>query len=375
MKKIISALVFTGFIFGAQAQSFYLFVGTYTKGTESKGIYVYRINVKKLKFDSVNVIASVNPSYLAINKTGDKLYAVNETNKSEPGAVSAYAFNPKKGRLSFLNQGPSGGDDPCYVSVDDAGKWLAVANYSGGSLGILPLKKDGSIDVGKLTVLQYEGKGLNTVRQEKPHLHTAMFIKKDKQLITTDLGTDQLRVDPINVNKKSLIQSGGYTLKLNDGNGPRHLAFHEKLPVFYVIEELSGTVAVMDFKGKIPQLKQRIISDSITRASLDKGSADIHLSPDGKFLYTSNRAEANTISIFSINQKTGMLKFVSSQSVMGTRPRNFIIDPSGKYLLVANQGTNSIVVFVRSIKTGLLQLADAGITVPSPVCLKLLAVN
>jgi len=373
MKLFCSVCILSLALMANAQPNYYIFVGTYTKNTASQGIYLYRFDAATGRFDSVSVAEAINPSYLALNAAGNRLYAVTETAADRKGGVSAFAFDAKTGQLQYLNAAETGGDNPCYVSVDRSSRWLAVANYTGGSLSVLKLRPDGHIDANGRAVLQYEGNSVNKGRQEKPHVHTAVFDAKENNLITADLGTDLVRIDPIDPKKETLIQPGGYAIKIEPGAGPRHVEFHPKLPIMYVVEELTGTVSVQALNRPGSSLLQRLTSDTITPSGTDKGSADIHLSPDGKFLYASNRAAANNLAIFQVHPKTGLLTTVGYQSTLGTKPRNFAIEPSGKYLLVANQGTNEVVVFLRNKKTGQLTPTGSRLAVPSPVCLKFLA--
>ncbi|TAD92063.1 MAG: lactonase family protein [Bacteroidetes bacterium] len=356
-----------------QAQpTYHLFVGTYTKNTSSRGIYIYRFSAATGLFDSIGVAEAINPSYLALNNKGNRLYAVGETASDRSGHVSAFAFNKKTGSLQRMNTAETGGDNPCYVSVTRRGQWLAVANYSGGSLSVFKLLPNGGIDTASRTVQQYQGSSINKGRQEKPHIHTAMFDGREKNLISADLGTDLIRIKPVKTNSPTLLQPGGVELRMEAGSGPRHVELHPKLPIIYVVEELTGKVSVHRMQGGGNSLLQRLEADTITPAKTDKGSADIHLSPDAKFLYVSNRAQAHNLTIYKVNPKTGLLTTVGYQSTLGKNPRNFAIEPSGKYLLVANQGTNNVVVFLRNQDTGLLTATNSTLSVPSPVCLKLL---
>ncbi len=350
-----------------------MFVGTYTTG-KAKGIYVYKFNAATGNIDSVSMIEAENPSYLAVSKNGKYVYAVSETTKQKISKVSAYLFNAAEGKLSFINDKEVGGANPCYVSVDNENKWLFTANYTGGSLSVLSLQKDGSI--GKLdSVYQHSGKSVNAKRQTSPHVHTAIFNANSKQLFTTDLGTDKINIYdfkssnstmPLSVSEQSELQS-------LPGNGPRHIAFNPKKKVFCVVNELAGTIDVFDHKKGSPFLVQTISTD--TSNSLEKGSADIHFTNDGKFLYVTNRNNFNTIACFAFNAKHNQLSLVQVESTGGKIPRNFVIEDSDNYILVANQRTDNIVVFKRNTSSGKLTNTGISVQVGSPVCLKLLAIK
>ncbi len=356
-------------ILSVSAQDFYLFVGTYTSG-KSKGIYVYKFNSKNGEVEYVsNTDSSANPSFLAIAPDGKHLYAVNEVSRSQAGLVAAYGFDAATGKLSFINQQSSGSENPCHISITKNGKWLAVANYTGGSLATFPVNADGSLKPFSQHII-HTGKGFNPERQEKPHVHSVFFSPDEKYLLSPDLGLDQVFVYQFNTKAvKPLTPSPN--AKTAPGMGPRHLDFSPDGKYMYVVEEMGGAVDVYSSKNGITSLIQNIAAHPADFKG-QPGSADIHVSPDGKFLYASNRGDENNLAIFSIDASTGRLTRVGYQSTLGTGPRNFMIDPTGNYLLVANQKTSNIVVFKRDMVTGLLQQTLQQIEVPNPVCLKML---
>jgi 6-phosphogluconolactonase len=363
-------LSLTGF-----SQQYYLFVGTYTEGPfkagGSKGIYVYRFDAATGDATPVSSIASENPSYLAVAQGGKFVYAVNELNGAHPGGVSAFSFNKQTGQLGFLNKQASGGDDPCYVTVDKNRKWVMVANYSGGSYSALPVNADGSLSPATETV-QHTGSGAIKDRQEKAHVHSTIFSPDEKYLVVCDLGTDKLSVLQFNPEaaKTPLTPAPDSIVNIQPGSGPRHTAFDPGKPYAYVIDELAGTVDAFHYSaGKMTPLQH--ISSHPEGFHGDIGSADIHIAPGGKFLYASNRGDANSLAIFSIDPATGKLTIKGFESTMGKAPRNFMIDPTGHWLLVANQNSKSVVIFKIDPQTGLLTDTQKRIEVPAPVCLKM----
>ena len=355
--------------FGSTAQNLHLFVGTYTN-SGSKGIYVYRFNVATGKATLIsNTDSAVNPSYLAISANQKFVYAVNETGRKNPGKVSSYSFNKNTGRLKFLNQQLSGGDDPCYVNVHKSNGWVLVGNYSGGSASVFAVNADGSLKP-YTQLMQDSGKGVNASRQEKAHVHSTIFSPDQDYVFTPDLGLDKVMVYKFDAAaKRPLKPAIPSFVSTEPGSGPRHLAFHPNKKFCYLIEELTGTVSAYRYSnGKLTTFQR--IATHPADFSGTIGSADIHTSPDGRFLYASNRGDENTITIFSINPANGRLQLKGFQPTMGKTPRNFIIDPTGKYLLVANQETDNIVVFKRNIQTGLLTATGEQLKVPAPVCLQ-----
>jgi 6-phosphogluconolactonase len=362
-------LSLTGF-----SQQYYLFVGSYTKGDE-KGIYVYRFDAVTGDLTPVSSIATDNPSYLALSKDGRFLYAVNETDGAKPGGVSAFSFDKATGRLTFLDKQASGGDDPCYISVDRGRKWAIVANYGGGDYSALPIRADGSLAPATETI-QDQGTGPNKGRQEKAHVHSTIFSPDERLLAVCDLGTDKITLLHFNpaATTKPLTGTADSIVNITPGSGPRHTAFYPNKPFAYVIEELSGTVDVYHVGGGKFTPIQRLSSHPEGYHG-DIGSADIHISPDGKFLYASNRGDANNLAIFSIDPATGKLTIKGFQSTLGKTPRNFMIDPTGRWLLVANQNGKNVVVFKRDPATGMLTDTNQRLEVPAPVCLKMEPVN
>ncbi len=354
----------------AQHKSYYLLAGTYTNA-ESKGIYVYKFNEDSAAATLVGMAKTDNPSYLAISHNHKFVYSVKEGGKDNTSEVIAYSFDIKTGQLTYKNKQPTKSDGPCYISVDSHNKWVFTANYKGGSISCLPVKIDGSLDT-VTQLIQHVGSSTNKARQKEPHAHTVVFSPDEKYLLSTDLGTDK-------INRYTFTPSSNTTPLSDDtdsvaystpGNGPRHLAFAPNKKFVYVINELSGTVDVFAYNHNRLILIQNISTDSTD--STNKGSADIHLSPDGKFLYATNRGNYNTIASFVVNAETGKLKLLKVQPTGGIVPRNFIITPSGKMLLVAHQKSDYITLFDRDIKTGLLTLTDKRIPVVSAVCLKLI---
>ncbi len=352
------------------AQHYYLFAGTYTSG-KSKGIYVYDFDATngQVKWVS-NTDSSANPSFLTLAPDGKHLYAVNEVSRQQAGFVAAYSFDPGTGKLSFINKQSSGSENPCHVSITQNGKWLAVANYTGGSLAVFPINTDGSIEPFTQHII-HTGKGINPQRQEKPHVHSVFFSPDNTFLLSPDLGLDQVYVYQFKKgDNKPLTPAPVPYAATEPGTGPRHLEFSSNGRFVYLVEELGGAVSVFTYHDGILKPIQRIFTHPDDYKG-QPGSADIHLSPDGKFLYASNRGDENNLAIFSVAASTGKLTLAGYQSTGGEQPRNFMIDPTGKYLLVAHQKTSNIVIFKRDATSGLLQKTNE-FEIPNAVCLKML---
>lgn len=361
MKKIFIYLM-TFLPLTSLAQKIPMFVGTYTNKTESKGIYIYNFDTKTGETSLLSTQASKDPSFLARN---DKfIYAVNELPNGD-GAVSAYSF--KDGHLTFLNSLATGGGAPCFVEVHPKGKFLAVANYTGGSAALFDIESNGVLNK-RSRLIQHTGKGVDPARQEKPHVHSTFFSRKGDRLFVQDLGLDQISVFKVNKSGGSyILAEEPEDLFTPAGGGPRHLAFDKKEKFLYVVLEMTGQIA--SYKKEGNDWMYQSTYDINTEGFKGKnGGADIKISADGKFLYATNRGDANTIATFSVN-KDGELKKLSNDDVKGKGPRNFNLSPDGKYLLIANQYTNNIVLFSRDTATGLLTDTGKEIQVPAPVCI------
>jgi 6-phosphogluconolactonase len=355
----------------AQVNTTYkLLIGTYTSAANSEGIFCYDFDSQTGEFNLKSKISGVeNPSYLAISRDGKYIYAVNEVKN---GTVSAFRFDDASGELSFINKVSTGGASPCYVSTDDKSKFVFAGNYGSGDLVAVSLHEDGSLGA-EPQFIKHEGSGIDKGRQQGPHVHSTVLSPDNRYLLTADLGTDKMniyKIDPSMISKP-LTPAEQEFVPVKPGSGPRHLTFHPNAKFAYLIQEMAGMITVFDYKeGKLNE--KQTISMLAPDFKGKIGAADIHVSPDGKFLYGSNRGEANEIVIYSIDKK-GLLKLVGRQVSLGKSPRNFAIDPSGKYLLVANQDNNEIVFFTRNIKTGMLTPSGAKIQVNKPVCLKFFA--
>jgi len=365
MKKIGFLLSAFFLVLAANAQDkiYSLVVGTYTNSCESNGIYVYDFSTDtgdfSLKSTSDKII---NPSYLTISGDTKFLYSVNENGADSQ--VSAFGFNSKNGKLNFLNSQDSHGADPCYIINDE--KNVIVANYSGGSISVFGKNADGSLNKAK-QVIQHEGKGINAQRQESAHVHMVYFSPDKKYVFANDLGTDQISVYKYDKNAPEKVLELKERIAVKSGSGPRHLTFSKDGKFAYLLQELDGTLTVFKYKnGSLKQLQETTIVAKDFKG--ENSAADIHISPNGKFLYATNRGDANTINAFVINKK-GTLDLVNQVSTKGKGPRNFVIDPTGKFLLVGHQYTNEIVIFKIDETTGKLSDTGKRIELCAPVCL------
>lgn len=344
----------------------FLLIGTYTSNEGSKGVYVYRFNTDTGSSDSISMVEADNPSYLVVSPSQEHVYAVSEGDKS---GVYSFSFNKQSGTLDLINFQPTQSSGPCYITIDKNGKNIYTANYGGGSITSFQVNTDGSLSPAT-SVLAFQGSGPDSIRQESPHLHSVMFSPSGNYLFATDLGSDRLyRLSSTNSpfeGQPSIDEKSLKVFDLPPGTGPRHFTFHpHNNKYLYILGELSGEVTVFDYNNGNITLKQTVVSDSLYA----RGSADIHITPDGRFLYTSNRLQADGIAIFAINADDGTLTKVGYQPT-ARHPRNFIITSNGKYLLLAARDDDKIQVFEIDNNTGLLTNTNKDILIDKPVCLK-----
>jgi 6-phosphogluconolactonase len=354
------------------------YVGTYTEGSESKGIYLVHMDSRTGALSLIgSVDAGANPSFLTIDPNGHVLYAVNEVGKyngKSSGGVSSFAIADGTGALKRINEQASEGAAPCYVSVDRSGRVVLVANYDGGSIALLPIEAGGSLATAA-QVVQHKGSGPNTERQEAPHAHCIRPDPSNRFVLAADLGADRVFVYQFDVAGKSLRHVEGGDAVMHAGAGPRHIEFHPTLPLVFVANELDSSVATLRFDAARGTLSpQSTVSTLPARWTGTNYPADIHVAPSGRSVYVSNRGH-NSIAVFSVAESTGELTLEQTVSTEGDWPRNFTLHPSGRWLLVANQRSDSIIVFEADQDSGRLTRTIHRIAIPRPVSLQFRAVG
>lgn len=383
MNKKLLALCMGGIIMGActnrkakealeasdNRSELYLFVGSYADPQE-EGIKVYRFNEETAEAVYVSGVKGLsNPSYLVPSVDGERVYAVGEGDDSGSTANSLL-FNKEEGKLTLLNSQPAQGGAPCYITLNPSGNFVVTANYAGGSITVFALDKEGKLAADP-RLISFIGDGPDKERQAQPHLHCVAFTPDHNYLLAVDLGSDKIHVFPVSKDvsagvSHSLLSEGDVSeVELESGSGPRHICFHPNGKFAYLINELSGKVTTFSYGGGKLRAIQYIEADTVGA----RGSGDIHISPDGRFVYASNRLKADGIAVFSVNEETGMLAKAGYQST-GIHPRNFIITPNGRYLLVACRDNNQIQIFGIDKETGLLTDTGRKIETHRPVCLK-----
>lgn len=359
-----------------------LLVGSYTAG-QSEGIYRLSFDAATGHIDAkpVQVVKSENPSWLTISKDQRYLFAVNENGpgQADPvGRVSSYAIDPKTHALSLINQVQSLGNEPTHSSHSADASHLFVSNYSvvedpGGTLAVLPVSADGQLK----TVVQMSSHApsrVNPERQMSAHVHSTVSSPDGKFVFSNDLGADKVfvyRFDPKANPERPLTAATPPFVQLPPGSGPRHLLFSADGKHAWLTMEMSAQIAVFDYQdGKLEQTQ--LVDLAAGQPTSDKAAAALHASADGKFLYVSNRGTANQLLVFAIDPASGQLKELQRRSVEGDHPREFSLDPSGKFLLIANQKSNQVVVVERDAKSGVLGKTVQKLPIDAPSDLKFL---
>ena len=341
------------------------YVGTYTKG-DSKGIYSFTLDTDERKISDVKLAAELrNPTYVTVSQDNRFLYSV--VKDGEAGGVAAYSVDREKGELKKLNNHVSEGASPCHVSVNKAGNQVVTGNYHKGAIELYSVNSESGSIESPQSVVAHEGKGPHE-RQEKPHTHFSGFTPDEKYVVAIDLGIDKLITYEINDGDLKEVNS----LSVRPGSGPRHIAFHPNGKNAYIMTEISNEVVALAYdssNGSFTELQTiSTIPEDFTENS--QGSA-VHISKDGKFVYAGNRGH-NSIAVFQVNEATGELTLVQIVSSEGDWPRDFVFDPSEKFIVCSNQESSNLVLYARDEQTGKLSLIDSDTTVPYPVCVKFL---
>lgn len=348
-----------------------LFVGSFTEGIASTGIYIYELDTETGGLSLLNSEQNlINPSFLKIAPNGKYLYSVLESQLPYNGRIAAFAVDSLSGKLRLINTQDSGGRNPAHLSINENEKFLINSNYTDASFSVFNIKRGGGL-APLDQIFTFKDSSIIEGRQDEAHIHSTNFSPDGKYLFAQDLGSDKIwkfKIQKENDSKLNLVSNG--FVKVRPGSGPRHFTFHPNGSFAYGIAELSGSVTAYSYENG----NLNFIENYLTYRSDQEiyRAADIHISPDGKFLYASNRGpNEDSIVIYSIDEKTGKLGLEGHQDTHGEHPRNFAIDPSGKILLVANQFTDNVVIFRRDIETGKLTKLPHELTVPNASSLQL----
>lgn len=345
----------------------YMLVGSYGPA-DQEGIKVYKFNQATGEGQYVSGVKGIsNPSYQTVSKDGKRVYSVGEDDGGT-ACTNALTFDAATGTLTLINSQPTQGATPCHIALSPEEDYVVTANYNGSNISLFPLDEEGRLKPGQ--TIGFEGSGPDKERQAIPHLHFVYFTPDNHYLLANDLGTDRIHRFPLNTRQKGsntplVDRQRASDIRLTPGSGPRHAVFSADGRFAYLITELSGEVMAFTYDGDSLSLMQTIQADTLDA----RGSADIHLSPDGRFLYASNRLKGDGLAIFRVNPEDGTLSKAGYQPT-GIHPRNFVLTPNGQYLLVACRDTDEIQIFARDASTGLLTDTGRRIKTTKPVCLK-----
>ncbi|OGX81486.1 hypothetical protein BEN47_05685 [Hymenobacter lapidarius] len=356
----------------ASPQDYLVYVGTNVASNQENTIFLYRLSSTTGALALVSAQpGGASPTYLTLDGKKRFLYAVNETQTfrgAKSGSVRSFAVDQRTGSLTLLNEQPSAGAAPCYISLDGKGKVALVANYVGGTSSLLAIGADGQL-APPSSVARHAGQGPHK-NQEAPHAHCIITDPANVYAFTVDLGTDRVHRYRLNTAQGLLTETAEPAFVAPAGAGPRHLTFHPNGKLAYPINELNSTITALAYDKAAGQFRKLQTLPALPADFAGPNScADIHVSPNGRFLYASNRGH-NSIAVFSIDAATGTLKPVQHVPTQGKTPRNFVLDPSGRLLLVANQNSNNLVSYRVDQQTGRLTPTGQTAEVPSPMFLQ-----
>lgn len=384
-KQVLSALILLAVIMGhggcapdddaaIDAKEF-IYAGTFD-GDGSEGLYVFEFDRKNLKLEQVQTVSDrLSPSFQAVHPALPVLYSASRqpvTEESDHHTIGAYRIDQATGRLTLINEQSVLGVSPAHVSVDPLGSFVFVSNYTSGNLAMLPVRDDGGLEEAS-DFVQHDGSSVHPRRQQRAHAHAADPSPDGRFLYVSDLGMDRIMIYEIDRQQRALVPASQPWFSSTPGAGPRHLTIRPDGAYAYSAEELTSTVAVLRVDAATGALEQ------IQRISMlpeyfdgSNTAADIHVSPDGRFLYASNRGH-DSIVIYSVDESSGKLLLMGHESTIGGHPRNFLIDGTGELVFVANRDGNHIVVFRRDAKTGALEFTGVEVEVPRAVCVSLIS--
>ncbi len=347
-------------------------IGSYST-SDKESVHLFQLNLKDGSINKISAVSGlVNPSFLKIHPNGKFLYAVNEVGDfqgKKSGGVTAFALDVKTGKIAKLNQQPSGDTGPCHLTIDSKGKYVLVAHYGGGSTTVLPIRENGH--VGPVTSqIKHTGSSVHP-RQKAPHAHAIHVGPNNKFAFAPDLGLDKVLVFKFDENSGKITETKFDGAKVAPGSGPRHFGFHPNGEYAYVINEITQTITSFSYHPKRGKLRSIQTLSTVPHPVKGNSTAEILVHPNGKFLYGSNRGH-NSIAMFSINEKNGMLTSIGHESIRGEIPRNFGIDPTGQFLLAAGQRSNNVNVFRIKLDTGRLKFTGHSVKVSQPVCVRMI---
>ncbi|OPH58942.1 3-carboxymuconate cyclase [Paenibacillus ferrarius] len=347
----------------------FAFIGSYAESNQP-GVYTCQYDVENGSLEVAHQVEGLqNPTFVAIDAKNWKLYSLTEgvdANQQRCGAASSYHINPSSGELTFINNVITLPATTCHITLDRSNEVVMVASYHGGMVGLSPVLPDGGIGA-TADIQQHQGASVLSV-QDRPRAHSVFLDRKNQFAGVCDLGLDKIIMYKLDLSEKKLVPH--HEVQITPGSGPRHFAFHPSYQFGYVINELGSTITAFRYDEENGKLTEsQTISTLPDTFEGENACADIHVSPDGRFLYGSNRGHESIV-IYAIDADSGLLSLVEYAPVLGKHPRNFAISPDGRYVLVANKDTDNIVSFSRDAATGKLTPTGSELKLSKPVCIK-----
>jgi 6-phosphogluconolactonase len=345
------------------------FIGSYAE-PEGPGLYACRFDESDGSFTVLDQVTGLkNPTFLDLDAEGRKLYVLSEGEDAEGrkhGMASAYEFDPATGALRLLNREITVPSPTCHITLDRDGRSLMTASYHGGMIGLSPLLGDGR--VGPVSdVRQHTGSSVLPL-QSQARAHSVTVDRNNRYSIVCDLGLDRIFVYGLDLDAFRLVPHK--EVAVAPGSGPRHFAFHPDGRHAYAIHELNGTISAFAYSEEDGELRELQIVPTLPAGFEGQNNcAEIAISPDGRYLYGSNRGH-DSIVVYAIDPATGRLTYVEHVSTLGAHPRHFALTPDGRFLAVANRDTNELVTFRRDARSGRLSPAGPRLAVSKPVCIK-----
>jgi 6-phosphogluconolactonase len=362
---IVFLSLYSGFAKPQQGKEI-IYAGTFS----DQGLLVLEFDRENRSFTEIQRISDIEgPNFQSLHPNREFLYSVSSqgvTDDDEYGSVSAYRIDPETGQLTFLNIRSAEGRGPCHISIDPEGRFAFVSNYSSGNIAVYPILEDGTLGE-VVDVVQHEGSSIHS-RQQEPHMHSIIPSDDNEFIYASDLGIDMVKIYRVDQESGKLTPADNPHVENVPGSGPRHFTIHPDGEYTYSVEELSSTVAAFSVDPATGALEQfQRVEMLPADFSGTSTAADIHISPDGQFLYATNRGH-DSIAIFSIDESSGSLSFVGREPTRGGHPRNFAIDKLGEFVFVANRDDDNIVLFERDNASGLLTYTGIEADVPRVVC-------
>ncbi len=348
-----------------------VFISAFASGDKA-GIHAFRFDSKTGALQLLHRTTDIqNPFFLAVSPDQRFLYAINaeKFGGAEDEFVAAYTLEGRTGQLKRLNQQSARGTASCYLSVDATGKAVLVANYASGSVASLPVQKDGSLGEAS-SFVQHSGSGADPQRQKGPNAHSIVISPDNHFALAADLGIDKIMIYRLDAaTAKLTLNEVQPFAKMQPGSGPRHITFHPNGRHVYVINELANTVTCFDYVTASGTLTERQTISTLPTGFAGKSyTADLKITPDGKFLYGTNRGH-DSIASYSISDD-GRLTLISIEPSLGKGPQNLLITPDGEWLLCANMPENSVVVFRIDATSGKITATGTPVEMPMPSCIR-----